>query len=212
MSKHHKIHPCTCELCKKSFMSTKKGRKFCGKSCSRKAMWIAFTPENRERYAQRMRMMRQDPRALAKIQSHLASSNNPFRNGSAQRASQAVLRTKPIHPLNQFKGGNGRPLPLPQQLLAETLDWPTEVVVSVNPRLPRYPTNYKIDIAHPSLRIAIEVDGLGHMTQKAKAKDAKKHVFLESKGWKVFRFTNKEIQDNLCNVVNRIRTYERSLT
>lgn len=55
---------------------------------------------------------------------------------------------------------------------------------------------YRIDIAiiKKGKKIAIECDGYKyHSTYEQKLHDEKKNVFLESKGWKVLRFTGKEI-------------------
>ena len=68
--------------------------------------------------------------------------------------------------------------------------------VAVPTRMPRasgYPTAYKVDIAHPMLRLAIEVDGNSHGVIQRRAQDAKKDALLSSLGWTVLRFSNREI-------------------
>ncbi len=44
-----------------------------------------------------------------------------------------------------------------------------------------------IDFAFLSKRIAIEIDGKQHDLPERKLKDDEKDIYLESKGWKVFR-------------------------
>ena len=86
--------------------------------------------------------------------------------------------------------------------------WLPEVVVSIK-RCQwiaglRYPTNYKVDIGHKQLRIAIEVDGKNHNSRKTKERDRKKLNMLSHLGWKVLRFTNQEIEDRSTDVVKMI--------
>jgi very-short-patch-repair endonuclease len=54
-----------------------------------------------------------------------------------------------------------------------------------------YPSHYKIDIAEPKQKIAIEVDGNSHHSRKAL--DTKKDAKLRSLGWIVLRFWNRDI-------------------
>jgi hypothetical protein len=111
------------------------------------------------------------------------------------------------------QGGNGRPSPEPQRMLAEALGWATEVVVRT--RMPRgsgYPTCYKMDIADPELRIAIEVDGSSHQSLKIRQKDAKKASFLVGLGWTVLRFSNQEVTEHLEDCVREVSSTISRLT
>lgn len=67
-----------------------------------------------------------------------------------------------------------------------------------------YPTCYKIDVAIPEMKIAIEVDGASHFGKKAKERDQKKTNFLVGLGWKVFRITNKQIKKNVQEALSFI--------
>ena len=91
-------------------------------------------------------------------------------------------------------GGNGRPLPAPQRILAEILGWPTEHAVPTGTwRGSGYPTAYKVDIANPEEMIAVEVDGSSRNSPSGRARDAKKDAFLAGRGWTVLRFSNREV-------------------
>jgi hypothetical protein len=92
------------------------------------------------------------------------------------------------------QGGNGRDLPLPVLYLLHALgpDWRHEYAVSLGKRKPGFPTHYKLDIAHPVRMIAIEVDGQSH-NGKRRLLDKKKDTMMVSLGWRVLRFSNKEI-------------------
>lgn len=93
-----------------------------------------------------------------------------------------------------------------QQTFRET-DWPTEVVVKTQmPRGLGYPTHYKIDIAHTTLQIAIEVDGGSHRSLLGLQRDAKKTAFLHGVGWTVLRFSNREVMEHLADCVQTARS------
>jgi len=108
-------------------------------------------------------------------------------------------------PEGVIRGGNGRPLPAPQRLLACALGWPTEVVVSMGkPRPPGLPSAYKVDIGQVVLKVGIEVDGSGHNGRVAKARDVKKETALCGLGWTVLRFTNKQVTVHLEDCVQMV--------
>ena len=62
--------------------------------------------------------------------------------------------------------------------------------------------NYIVDFAIPAANLVIEIDGETH-AETAEA-DAARTAFLESKGYRVIRFWNAEVHDNVGGVVHRI--------
>jgi very-short-patch-repair endonuclease len=72
-----------------------------------------------------------------------------------------------------------------------------EVTVPVNPRRRGYPTCYKIDVANLDMKVGVEVDGRSHSTLARKKQDEKKTQLLVGLGWRVLRFTNQEVLNNL---------------
>ncbi len=95
-------------------------------------------------------------------------------------------------PLGQ-KGGNGKGMTEPQKILLAELGegWIPEFAIATGEkRGSGFPSAYKADIAKPSCRVAIELDGQSHHSPKQRAKDAKKDAKLRSLGWQVFRFDN----------------------
>ena len=109
------------------------------------------------------------------------------------------------------RGGNGQ-LTKPQVLLASYLNWPTEVSITTGMgKLRGYPPSYKVDIGNEGLKIAIEIDGKGHNLPLQKAKDMKKESLLRTLGWKVLRFTNKEVTKNPMKVYLEIKREERKV-
>jgi hypothetical protein len=103
------------------------------------------------------------------------------------------------------RGGNGKPPPHPQGMLAEALRWDMEIAIPTSqPRGSGYPTHYKIDIGNPEMQVAIEVDGNSHGATIRKAQDKKKDAFLRLLGWLVLRFSNKEVIGNLNSCVQKV--------
>ena len=61
------------------------------------------------------------------------------------------------------------------------------------------------DFACVTNKLIIEIDGLYHSLPEQKISDEERTEWLESKGWKVIRFTNEEIFSNLDKVLERIK-------
>lgn len=140
-----------------------------------------------------------------KISSDNMKQNNPmFSEDTRNKMSDTLKRIghKPT-----YQGGNGRGLTGPQELLLNALGnkWEAELVVKTGLK-PKdgYPHHYKIDIGSHKRMIAVELDGGSHYSIKQREKDLKKTEVLESLGWKVLRFTNAEVNNNLNSVVKEI--------
>lgn len=97
--------------------------------------------------------------------------------------------------LAALKGGNGSGLTEAQSFLLSQLgpEWVAEYPVPTEiPRGQGFPTCYKIDIANPSRKIAIEIDGKSHRLLERKKQDAKKDKLLRKLGWMVLRYSNED--------------------
>ena len=65
--------------------------------------------------------------------------------------------------------------------------------------------SYRIDLAIPSIRLAIECDGKAfHSTPAQKAHDRKRTAYLKRQGWKVIRFSGSQIVRDIGKVINRV--------
>ena len=219
------LYKLICEWCGEEFRAEKlkgkggKPRRFCNTKCS--ARWrmsrpeyvkTLDTPKRRRVASERMKRVNQEPWFRAKVDAYLHSDRNPFRNpqiaSAIRRKAQIVLRERGYDFLN---GGNGRPLPVPQRLLAARLGWSTEFIVrTLTKKSEGFPTHYKIDIAEPLLKIAIEIDGHGHLAKRIQEADHRKTAFLESRGWIVLRFWNHQVMANLEEVTREILITVRS--
>lgn len=200
-----------CEWCGTSFQREKRQR-FCGQTCS--AKWrmsrpdfvaSLHTPKRAEACRQAMQNLRRNPQAMENLRRYLLSDRNPFRDPVKRAEAQSKAHRKlAAFGYRMLDGGNGKGPTQPQQLLARLLGWPMECVVPTK-GLPGYPSHYKLDIANPALRIAIEVDGQSHSSKAVRAKDMKKTRFLEERGWTVLRFRNAEVLEDMPTVLRMIR-------
>lgn len=63
---------------------------------------------------------------------------------------------------------------------------------------------YFADFACVKEKLVIEVDGVGHAEPHEILRDAKRTAYLESLGWRVTRFMNVEVFDEIDSVVESI--------
>lgn len=66
--------------------------------------------------------------------------------------------------------------------------------------------NYIVDFICKEAKIIIEVDGGQHNEMENIEADNVRTVFLESKGYKVIRFWNNEIYENIEGVIKRLES------
>ena len=64
--------------------------------------------------------------------------------------------------------------------------------------------NFVADFACPAARLVIELDGGGHGTDEAEARDSSRSRAIERAGYRVIRFWNHEVSEDTDNVVERI--------
>ena len=70
---------------------------------------------------------------------------------------------------------------------------------------------YVLDFAVPELKIDIECDG-SHWHKEGNAHDRKRNWFLRRNSWKILRFRDKEIKNNINICMAKIKdTIERRL-
>ena len=132
-------------------------------------------------------------------------SRNPMEDEGTRASMSSTLRRIGHRP--KERGGNGRGLTEPQQRLLGALPegWVAEHVCPTGARIKGGPpTHYKIDVAQPEVKIAVEIDGFSHTTHSRKAADRRKDRWLSDHGWLVFRFSNQEVLSLTSSVIERI--------
>lgn len=61
--------------------------------------------------------------------------------------------------------------------------------------------NYIIDFYSKELQLAVELDGLSHHREDVMEKDAAKSLYLQKLGIHILRFEDKEVFENINNVI-----------
>lgn len=56
---------------------------------------------------------------------------------------------------------------------------------------------YTLDFAIPSLAVDIEIDGWRHNLPRERMRDKERTTYLESCGWRLFRFTDRDVCDSV---------------
>ena len=64
--------------------------------------------------------------------------------------------------------------------------------------------NFIVDFYCPRANLIIEIDGGQHYSDGAKQKDVARDDFLKSSGLRVFRFSDREVFENLDGVMEKI--------
>lgn len=187
--------PATCTECGKSFVLTTKaridtyhrsGRTYCTTTC--RDVWVKR--DRSQRMAQTNRR-----HASARM-----TERNPMRVKATREKMSATLRRIKHKP--RQRGGNSAPTPLPQHTLAQHLGWPTEVVVT--PSDGARPYHYKADIAHPTMKVCVEVDGPSHFPLSRQRSDKRRDERLASAGWLTFRFSNQDAMERTAECARTV--------
>lgn len=213
-----------CEWCHQFFTpryrpsKKHKGEKprFCNTSCS--AKWRMSRPEfvrklttakSRQASRENLKQTKARPDVQRKLADHQRSPSNPiYWPVTMLKARKASKKRGYAH----LTGGNGTGLTVPQALLQSRLGWKAEHCVGVRPRRPGLPSHYKLDLAAPELKLAIEIDGQSHRTPEARRRDEKKTAYLVSQGWRVLRFRNDEVLSDVEGVIERVKEFVASTT
>jgi len=152
-----------------------------------------FRPWSKRLADGRVRVMKE--RLWLRQQFCSISCSKKHSNPMSEVAHRTKMRASLIRTSHgpSVRGGNGRPLPVPQRLMWEALGagWVAEHVVATKmPRSGGWPTHYKLDLADPGRRLAIEIDGHCHGCPARREQDRRKTSFLAANGWCVLRVSN----------------------
>jgi very-short-patch-repair endonuclease len=189
-------------------MHFERKKRFCGTSCS--AKWRSSLPHIKAKASITALKMSDAIRGKPRPEcSKRMKENNPMHNAETrQKVSQKKQGRTFL-----ARGGNGQTTK-PQEILAEALNLKQnmEFVIVTNrlvlkEQFPSLPNHYKVDIAIPDLKIAIEVDGNSHKTPKWKFLDKRKTAIVNVLGWSVLRFWNEQILNDLPSVMTEVQEY-----
>ena len=186
---------CYCKMCGKALEhptknDLKRGYGYCSKECLKKMQSEQMASMNRKYASKRMK------------------EHNPMAKKEVREKVSKTLKS--MHWQPQVRGGNGTGATKPQETLFVALA-ERHMEVKVEYAIPTgmkrksgYPTCYKVDIAIPSARLAIEVDGNSHYAIERQKQDKKKDIFLNGLGWQVLRLKNKQVMEHLPECVELI--------
>jgi hypothetical protein len=145
-----------------------------------------------------MKLLNERPDVQTKLAAFRASDRSPFRRPEIKRKSIEKQREMGFPTLIRGYKATRSPT-VPQKILFDALPGIVmEYSLETNHR-------FRIDLAIPSLKLAIEVDGLSHTSRKGKKADASKEQILKERGWTLLRFWNAEILGDLASVLTRIQ-------
>lgn len=189
-----------CDFCKIVFTPNKwEFARFCSIACGTR--WNAQFPKFKTRYQspgwKRAQQALLDFHKSPKGQIHLKSFGkrvNPRGKPETIEKIVATMRKNGTY-ARILTGGNGKGPTKPQIRLFAVLGPPfqMEYAVSLGKRTGGYPTNYKLDLADPTRKIGIEVNGWTHRGQRQQNLDQKKIGKLTGLGWTVLSFWNEDI-------------------
>lgn len=188
-----------CECCGGLVKSLVAAARFCGSECARLGRRRAvFGEEARRERSERMKALNARPDVQAKLIAFRASDRCPIRR--PENIQKVVEKQRALgFPNLKYDGGPT----VPQKLLFEALPGAT-MEFSISGDGKGRKNLLSLDIAIPSLKLAIEVDGLSHTKRKERATDARKEQILKERGWILLRFWNKEVMGDLSAVLMRI--------
>lgn len=178
---------------------------FCSPACRSARIW---SPEALAKRARAMKALWADPVWRQKHRG-IKAMNAPEVQARARRTrwSRPGEREWAAANLRRVRHGNGHgPTPMEARLRSVlSTGWMLHQVVPTGMGLGcGYPTHYKLDLALPAAKVAVELDGTSHKLPGRRDQDDKKQRFLERRGWLVLRFSNDRIRDDLAACVQMI--------
>lgn len=143
------------------------------------------------------------------LSSERMTSRNPMKSIETRIKVSKTLKLINHKPI--VHGGNGRVATAHQLSMYNELSkldntFEMELIEKTHPYAKQFlsPNHYKIDIASRFHKIAIEIDGASHKSNKIKECDKRKDQLLALKGWKVLRLSNSQIQKELKDCVKMV--------
>ena len=186
--------------------------RFCGRSCS--AKWRTAQPQFKEALSRggktaggvAFKRAWQNPEVREKMTRRMVESNPMSIPSVVEKAAEK----KRGRPFPAPRGGNGRGMTVPQSVVSQS--FPSLIVeFSVGvPALARMATRvrrYSLDLADPTTKRAVEIDGVSHRTKQGKERDSRKDAILAALGWSVLRVSNESVLTDWETAKARIESF-----
>lgn len=140
-------------------------------------------------------------------------SDNPMKTLECRQKVSRLLKEMGHSP--KVRGGNGTgPTKAEWQLIRMFPDGKWNYGINTGKwNGSGYPPCYKVDLAFPEIKLAIEADGSSHGNwDNRKQKDQKKDNFLKGLGWTVLRYTNRmilglpfSVAEDIQSIISKLR-------
>lgn len=209
-----------CEYCGKSFEihnNHEIKKRFCNTSCS--AKWrcehfgkVRVSETGRQHQRESLQNLWKTKEFRDNNHKRMTENNPVYMKGVVEKANKTRLKNGSY--TNNFKYGNGKISPQEQKVkdYLEKYNFlynyaiPTKVAKHAFPEK-HYGDNYKPDFVNLEHFVCIEIDGKSHFKKGYKETyDDKKEECLNFLGYKVYRFTNEQVDngefykevDNIC--------------
>jgi hypothetical protein len=201
-----------CKECGNSFEVTESAfkssncKRFCSTSCS--AKWRIKTygtntmsEENRKKNSEMLKEKWKDDEFRQSVVKRMTKNNPVYMEGVVEKTKLTKLKNGYVAK-NNFKYGNGKISEYEQKVYDYLIQRgfyynyaiPTKMARDRFP-FDKFPNNYKPDFVNLKTKICIEIDGNNHNTKRCKELDTKKDKCLNYLGFKVIRFTHKQIDN-----------------
>lgn len=183
---------------------TSANRKFCSPKCN--AIHRFKGTELGKEYARRMRQSGNGWEGTKRpdVAERMINHNPMADPETRERARKSKLGQTFLS-----RGGNGT-ITKQQELLRQALGLPETaleypvITADAKDKYASLPTSYKVDLAVPEVKLAIEVDGRTHKEKRWRYLDQRKTAVLNHLGWTVLRFWNEEIDQDLNRCVQMV--------
>ena len=198
-----------CPVCNKSFVAQRQCSKFCSRECANIGMYRPSThvlsATGRKKQIERTKRMWEQPGFKEAVIDRMKQNNPMYMPGVVEKAKETRLKNG-SYP-NNFKYGNGK-ISKYEQIVYDRLlscgfyyNYPiiTKIARDAFPQ-EHYAYCYKADFVNLKDKLCVEIDGYGHSSTKDKEIDAKKERCLQYLGFKIIRFTHKEIDEGKFDV------------
>lgn len=195
-----------CPICNNEFESKYPSHRFCSQECSAKGKHrpskYNITEEGKLSKINHLKEQWKDDKFRKTVVERMKLHNPSYNPEIVKKANISRSLNGKMH--NNFKYGNGKISPYEKKVdkklsclgFVYNHAIPTKIARELDPDA-HYANNYKPDFVHLGNKLCIEIDGAGHSSVNEKMIDAKKEKCLNILGYKVIRFSHKDIDEGV---------------
>lgn len=189
-----------CQVCKKplTYVSARSGHRFCSYDCMRN------DTELKEIRSNHLKKQWENEDFRKSVISRMRD-NNPSKNrDNVEKGKRTRDINGTLHIFSGVRGGNGKVSEAESMLMDFCADHnfvynkaiKTADIRKLYPEM-HYAVNYKPDFVNIDLKLCVEVDGESHKSKNGIEKDIKKEKCLLMLGYRIIRFWNSDVLNNI---------------